>query len=127
MRYLSGVMGRMGSIQREAAACQNTSRQVGSLSEETTLYRSVGKAYIKTNKAAQEAVLSAELETYDKNFKVKNSTQESKRRQYIPKKPFRSTCTHTHTQQQHIHAHTTTINLTQKTKRTQFITYLTSK
>jgi len=78
VRDLRGVMGRMGSIQREAAACQNTSRQVGSLSEETTLYRSVGKAYIKTNKAAQEAVLSAELETYDKNFKVKNYARHKK-------------------------------------------------
>jgi chaperonin cofactor prefoldin len=70
MRDLRGVMMRMGSIQREAAACQNTTRQVGSLNEDAIIYRSVGKAYIKTNKAAQEAVLSAEIETYDKNYKV---------------------------------------------------------
>jgi tetratricopeptide (TPR) repeat protein len=68
-RDLNGVMARMGAIQREAAGVNNSSTQLEEFSEETPMFLSVGKTYIRHPKSRVKAQLESELDHLDKNFK----------------------------------------------------------
>lgn len=68
-RDLNGVVARMGAIQREAQGTHNSSTQLDGFDENTPMYLSVGKTYIRHPKDKVKAQLESELDTLDKNFK----------------------------------------------------------
>ncbi len=68
-RDLNGVMARMQAIQREANGVNNSSQQLDGFSQDTAMYLSVGKAYIRHPHDKVKSVLEGELDHLDKNFK----------------------------------------------------------
>ncbi len=68
-RDLNGVMARMQAIQREANGVNNSSQQLDGFNNDTPMYLSVGKAYIRHPQDKIKSVLEGELDHLDKNFK----------------------------------------------------------
>jgi len=68
-RDLRAVVQRINSLSREAAAADNTQNQIKEFSDETALYRGIGKAYVLQDKNVIDECLTKELDLIDKNYK----------------------------------------------------------
>jgi tetratricopeptide (TPR) repeat protein len=68
-RDLRTVIQRINGLSREAAATDNTQKQMGELKDETELYRGIGKAYVLQSRSVIDDCLTRELDTIDKNYK----------------------------------------------------------
>lgn len=67
-RDLRAVVQRINSLSREAAAADNTQNQIKEFSDETSLYRGIGKAYVLQDKKEIDECLTKELDLIDKNY-----------------------------------------------------------
>ena len=68
-RDLRAVVSRLNSLSREAAATDNTQTQIKEFSEQTALYRGIGKAYVQQERSVIDSALTEELNIIDKNYK----------------------------------------------------------
>ena len=66
---LDGVVRRMATVERDSKACAVTYSQIEKFPEETSLFKSVGKAYIKHDREFIQKALEEEVEDNNKNFK----------------------------------------------------------
>jgi tetratricopeptide (TPR) repeat protein len=68
-RDLRGVALRISSMEREMRTVQVTSAQLKDFDDSTAMYKSVGKAYVLSNKSAVDDSLKKEADTVGKNLK----------------------------------------------------------
>ena len=68
-RDLRAVVARINNLSREAAAADNTQKQIKELPDSTALYRGIGKAYVLQDRNTIDSALEKELDTIEKNYK----------------------------------------------------------
>ena len=60
-RELQETKARLGAIRREMARTNLTQQEIGALGADATVYRSVGKMFLQSDKAGVEALLGQQL------------------------------------------------------------------